>query len=267
MEDDAAHIDVLEQPLTFVAYGGGVNSTALLCGWVERGLPPPDRILFADTGGERPTTIEYVSLFSAWLVSKGYPAIISLQRVKADHVTPNTLEANCREHQTLPSLAYGFKRCSHKFKLQPQEKYMNRWAAARRLWKAGGRITKLIGFDVEERHRAERKTADAKYLYKYPLIEWGWDREDCEAAILRAGLSTPGKSSCFFCPAMTKPEILQLRAEHPDLLARALELEQIAAPNFQSVQGLGRRFAWADFLAGKPVMSCTVEQDCGCMDG
>jgi len=36
-----------------VSYGGGVNSTAVLVGMVERGIRP-DAILFADTGGEHP---------------------------------------------------------------------------------------------------------------------------------------------------------------------------------------------------------------------
>jgi len=38
-----------------VAYGGGLNSTAMLCGFRERGIIP-SLILFADTGGEMPET-------------------------------------------------------------------------------------------------------------------------------------------------------------------------------------------------------------------
>jgi len=37
------------------AYGGGVNSTAMLIGFVERNIKP-DHIIFSDTGGERPET-------------------------------------------------------------------------------------------------------------------------------------------------------------------------------------------------------------------
>jgi hypothetical protein len=36
-----------------VTWGGGVNSTAMLVGMKQRGIRP-DRILFADTGGEKP---------------------------------------------------------------------------------------------------------------------------------------------------------------------------------------------------------------------
>jgi len=48
---------------------------------------------------------------------------------------------------------------------------------------------------------------DKKFLTQYPLIEWGWYREDCVKAIQSEGMMLPGKSSCFLCPAMKKPEI------------------------------------------------------------
>ena len=38
-----------------VAYGSGVDSTAMLIEFVRRGILP-DLILFADTGGEKPKT-------------------------------------------------------------------------------------------------------------------------------------------------------------------------------------------------------------------
>ncbi len=114
-----------------VSYGGGTNSTALLCGWVEKGEPLPDIVIFSDTGGETPEIYDYVKMFSAWLVERGMKPIVVVQRVKADHVTPNTLEADCLRSGTLPSLAYGSKRCSQKFKTQPFEKWMNHWHRAR----------------------------------------------------------------------------------------------------------------------------------------
>ena len=38
-----------------VAFGGGVDSTAMIIGMIERQMPI-DLIMFADTGGERPNT-------------------------------------------------------------------------------------------------------------------------------------------------------------------------------------------------------------------
>ena len=42
-----------------VSFGGGTNSTAMLCGFRERGIKP-DLIIFADTGAEMPHTYEQI---------------------------------------------------------------------------------------------------------------------------------------------------------------------------------------------------------------
>lgn len=249
-----------------LSYGGGVNSTAIPCGWLEHDLPPIDRIIFSDTGGERPETYAYVERFDRWLQSRGFPSITVVRKVRADHVTEETLEANCLEHQTLPSLAYGFKRCSQKFKRQPSDKDVNNWHRARTAWDSGYRVVKLIGFDAGEPHRAARTPeTDDKYRYRYPLIEWGWDREDCIEAIRRAGLPIPPKSSCFFCPANTVPEIKELARSHPLLFQRALDIEEAASANLQTVKGLGRRFAWKD-VEYVDLFTCGIDQPCECVE-
>ena len=61
----------------------------------------------------------------------------------------------------------------------------------------------------------------------------------------------PGKSSCYFCPASTKPEIDELKAKHPALYARALAMEDNAMDNLKSVKGLGRRFSWREYSTTK----------------
>ena len=91
-----------------------------------------------------------------------------------------------------------------------------------------------------------RDLADPKYSKWYPLMEWGWHREDCIRAIEAAGLPQPGKSSCFFCPSMKEHEIINLREQYPDLFRRACALEDNAQPNLKTVQGLGRNFSWKD---------------------
>jgi hypothetical protein len=45
-----------------VAYGMGVDSTAMLIGLEQRGIRP-DLILFADTGSEKPDTYLYAPIF------------------------------------------------------------------------------------------------------------------------------------------------------------------------------------------------------------
>ena len=159
-----------------------------------------------------------------------------------------TLEDECLQSGSLPSIAYGHKKCSLKHKIGPQDKYCNNDPRCRAAWERGRKIVKFVGYDAGEKHRSEkvllRDLADPKYSKWYPLMEWGWQREDCIRAIEAAGLPQPGKSSCFFCPSMKENEILALREQHPDLFRRACALEDNAQANLKTVQGLGRNFSW-----------------------
>ena len=125
-------------------------------------------------------------------------------------------------------------------------------------------VVKAVGLDAGETHRltwAKPKSNDSShkpsreerldrdfFAYFYPLMDWGMDRAACERSIRDAGLPVPPKSACWFCPASKKPEILWLGQHHPRLLERALAVEANAQPNLTSVKGLGRSFAWGDFI-------------------
>lgn len=240
-----------------VAYGGGVNSTAMLVGLRERG-ERPDAILFADTGGERPATYEHVELMRRWCEGVGFPDIVAVWDTFQGE--RETLEEHCLRLETLPSLAFGFRSCSKRFKREPQD----RWT---RKAFSGQRIIKLIGYDAGEAHRARRAPdVDGVFHFRYPLIEWGWTRKDCIEAITRAGLSVPGKSSCFFCPASKASEIKSLPC---DLKARALAIEDAARPNLGSVVGLGRRFSWRALLESDAAQGdlFSPPESCECYDG
>lgn len=249
---------------TAVAFGGGLNSTAVLVRWYAEDLPRPGKILFADTGGERPETYDYVAMFSDWLAERGFPQI----EVTRKGGRPETLEQYSHRIGMFPSLAYGTKGCSHKFKIEPQNREVNRWPAAKSAWASGSKVLKIIGYGYDEQRRINlAKIEDEKYFYRFPLNEWRMLREDCATAIRKAGLLPPPKSACFFCPASTKPEILALASASPDLMRRALALEDraIAAGKSRNVIGLGRKFAWRDFLAGENVETDPLLEGAACM--
>lgn len=251
--------------LNIVSLGGGTNSTAMLIGMAERNWRP-DLILFADTGGEKPHTYEHIVTLDDWLLDKGFPGVTVVQSVRktGEH---ESLEAMCLRTETLPSVAFGFKTCSQRYKIRPQEKFLNIWQPAIEAWGRGERVTKLIGFDADESRRAKDYSSE-KYDQRYPLIEWGWGREECVEAITRAGLPLPGKSSCFFCPNSKPSEILWLGENHPDLLERCFNLERNAAPKLITVKGLGRNKSWQDIYAQKQIESdYAPEMPCECYDG
>jgi len=216
----------------------------------------PDLILFADTGGERPETYETVRKVSEWCYANGFPKI---QIVKASI----SLESDCLTRKALPSIAYGFKTCSDRWKARPQK------TAISKIIGASTPYTCAIGYDAGESRRA-RKSQDEKVTNWFPLIECGIYREDCLRICKEAGLPAH-KSSCFFCPSMKRREIIQLAKDHPDLAARAIAMEENA--ELTSVKGLGRSFSWKEFLANEAGQTRLFsdhevpEIPCGCYDG
>lgn len=236
--------------MNVVSFGGGTNSAAMIIGMAERNIPV-DLILFADPGAEHPHTYEFIEVFNEWLAEHGLPEIITVWRNDKDG-NRLTLERECLQSDSLPSIAYGFKKCSLKHKIGPQEKFCNNDPRCREAWAAGEKVHKFIGYDAGETRRVEHAApidaVDKKYIKHYPLYEWGWTREDCKAAILRAGLPLPGKSSCFFCPSMKKAEIVRLYKENRELFDRAVALEHTAAHTLKSVKGLGRDWSWEEFI-------------------
>lgn len=249
-----------------VAYGGGTNSTAMLIWMHENGIRP-DLILFADTGGEKPHTYDHIKVVNAWLKAIGFPQIVITWKLGRIYIG-ETLEANCLRKNMLPSIAYGYKTCSQKYKIQPQDMYCNNNRDCKAVWSAGNLVDKYIGYDADEERRAKFHENE-KYKFHYPLIGAGWGRDECVEAIKRAGLPQPGKSACFFCPSSKKKEILELRDQYPDLMKRALAME--AQAELTSVKGLGRSFSWREFLEKQDApdlfSDAGKEMDCGCYDG
>lgn len=274
--------------MNIVSFGGGTNSTAMIIGMYQNKIPI-DLILFADTGGEQPHTYVFIETFNRWLMEHGLPEITFVQYYDKDG-NRLTLEQECINSKTLPSMAYGFKRCSLKHKIGTQDKYCNNYPPCKAVWASGQRVHKYIGYDVGEtrriQHAAPQDAINKKYEMHYPLYEWRWSREDCIHVIEQAGLPRLGKSYCFFCPSMKKAEIQALWENHPDLFQRAAELEHLAADTIKTIKGLGRSWSWESYynefmhnrafdeaqltfdeLFPDSQGGCLCGAPCGCYDG
>jgi hypothetical protein len=251
-----------------VAFGGGLNSSALLLLMYEKGIRP-DLIIFADTGGERPETYAHVQRMQNWSRGVRFPTVEVVTRrwPKAGY---STLEDQCLKKEDLPSRAYGFSTCAYDWKLEPF------WARVRMFRKEVGLSPKvlpwkLVGFDGGEERRA-KLTEDKECRIGYPLIDWNVSRAECQEVCDRHGMFNVPKSSCFFCPSMKKGEIVQLGEMHPGLLQRALTLEEVGLATSKRAKGLGRSWNWGEFVRAseaerakyreQPVESCTM-----CADG
>lgn len=257
-----------------VAYGGGTNSTAMLCGFRERGIRP-GLIMFSDTGGELPQTYEHIKLMDETCQKWFGLGIETVYKTYKKEKT--TLESDCLRTKTLPSLAFGHKACSMKYKIEPINKRTRKWMDERGI-KA---VTKAIGYDANESHRSHKRFTGTdlgagRFEFNwYPLLEWQWTRQECVDAIRRHGLPQPGKSSCFFCPAMKLREIIRLREEHPEHYARAVTMEENMVVKGR-VEGLAFGQKWSEIVKADDdqlkLFDWLDKHDphhmpCGCYDG
>lgn len=251
-------------------FGGGVDSTAMLLRLVDLGVRP-DYIMFADTGDEKPETYEHVHAMAVRLKDLGFTPLTIVRRNKSRPSSTgpgySTLEGNCLQNKTLPSLAYGRKACSLKWKVDPMDSFLKKEPRIQETWAAGYKPIKLIGYDCGKADsRRSHKAEDDSYLYWHPLREWGWNREDCEAYIESWDIDVPVKSACWYCPSSKPHEVKDLAHRHPELFRRAIAMEDNARPYFQTIRGLGRNWSWREFAEkeglisrdGRPIMTLTI---------
>lgn len=250
----ATHIELLTQALRdalrsvllgrllSLSFGAGVDSTAMLVALYLAGIRP-DVITFADTGGEKRATLVHIDKMNAVLLSWGWPLISVCRKVPLASTGYTDLFGNCMANETLPSLAFGMKSCSIKWKTVPQDQFLKgvksgpNKAPAHPVWEVAQlnaeRIIKLIGYDcgkADMRRSKKLAMTDDDFDYYYPLQTIGWERTDCIKAItqvLGADL-VPIKSACFFCPASKYWELYWLAAHHPEQLEQALMMERNA---------------------------------------
>ena len=284
LESDPKYGRPLPDSPLVIAYGDGVDSTAMLVEMKNKGIRP-DLILFADTGGEKPETYAYLYTFQRWLEKVGFPGVTVVRRTgkgeggrviaqneranalkgKTGTYTYGTLEEQMTVLQTQPSPAFGFQQhsCSINYKAMPQKKFLEKWEPAKQAWAGGKRVLRAIGYDDSpaDRGRSARvydgDATDTKNAYWYPLQEWGITRDKCVEIIKAEGLPVPMKSACWYCPASKLHEILWLKDNHPELAARALEMERINLEGVQPIKkfpGLGagaytgNKMTWREIL-------------------
>lgn len=232
----------LEGRLLAVCFGAGVDSTAMLVALRVAGLKP-DVITFADTKGEKPETIAHCAAVSSLMEQWGWPRVDTVCKVPLATTGYDSLFGNCEANSTLPSLAFGLKSCSVKWKQIPQDQFLKgvktgpNARPVHPLWlksiERGEKIVKLIGYDcgrADLRRSGRLKETDGEFDFFYPLQLIGWSRPDCISAIAKVmgAHMVPVKSACYYCPASKTHELYWLAAKHPDLLENALRLEHRA---------------------------------------
>lgn len=205
------------------SYGGGVQSTAALV-LAARGDIDFPLFLFANVGddSENPATLTYVDT-----IAKPYAQEHGIELVELCK-TDTLMQRIQRSKTSVPipvrmsgSGAIGTRQCTQRFKMAPIAAELKRRGATKAIPATLG-----LGISLDEFQRMRSEAPFAHERLAYPLIERSMDRQDCLNVIVREGLPTPPKSSCYFCPFHAAVQWRDLRREQPDLFAKAVELER-----------------------------------------
>lgn len=260
-------LDNAQAPI-IVSLGVGVDSVAMLIE-LQRRRVRPDAIITAlvgqgEYGNEHPRFYLYLPVLSSWLKRVGFPQITFVHYKlgrKAKHFHYKSLAGNCISNRTLPSIAFRRNHsCSLKWKGDQIDKQVTAVYGDRPCYR-------LVGYDCTEIKRVSRfstktkkqKIARSGDVYLYPLQLWGMGRDDCERAIKQAGLPSPGKSSCVFCPSM-KPE--ELDDLDPVSLWVIVILEAHASPNLKTIKGLwGHDGRMTDYILMRNLLPAQMVQE------
>lgn len=232
----------LDGRLRVGCFGSGVDSTAMLVALREASIRP-HVLTFADTGAEKPETLRHVERMNEVLAQWEWPLIETVRKVPLAATGYSTLIGECLKNQTLPSLAFGSKTCSQKWKVEPQDQFLKgvksgpNARAPHPLWlqarESQQRIVKLIGYDcgrADLRRSGTFAQGGNEFDYIFPLQLIGWARPQCVSAIAQSlgPEFVPVKSACVVCPASKVWELFWLAAHHPEMLEEALRVERVA---------------------------------------
>ena len=188
----------------YLAWGGGVNSTALLCLLLDQGIDV--HVFWVDTGAEHPETIAYRDR----LIALG----VEIETLRAKRGGMDLYE-RCYAHRVIPSVHRRW--CTVEYKLRPSNRFVRKPCFV------------YVGIGAEESGRVARTVGrrGAPGVHRqYPLIEMGIDREACEEIIRTHGLPAAGKSACWLCPFQGARSLLRLSREYPEYWDRLCELEE-----------------------------------------
>ena len=190
------------------ASGGGVQSAAIAA-LIVQGRLRPDLCVIVDTEREQSTTWAYMDEVITPALSK---VGVTLHRVRKSDFEHRDLHSSTG---TLLLPVYTTKNggvgkltnyCSSYWKRE----VIKRWATSQ-----GVKLAETwLGISVDEMRRIQADRGN-KWKNRYPLIELGLNRGQCEGLVMAMGWPRPPRSSCYQCPNHTQVEWRDIRDNKP----------------------------------------------------
>lgn len=253
------------------SFGGGVQSHAVLA-LAAQGVVQYDAFVFANVGhdSENPDTLAYIET-----VTKPFCATHGLTFVEVAKPGRTLYQDVLRQDRaSFPIPAFNanggqlFNACTHDWKIRVVDQWIRDQG-----WP---HVVIGLGISLDEFHRSKDtnwhdRENDANDGHRYgfwkrrefPLLDLRLRRTACYKAIRDAGLPTPARSACFFCPNAKLNEWKRLRQTRPDLFDKAETLEQaINSRGKESFYSLTRTgLPLADAVADQKMLAFPPEDD------
>lgn len=124
----------------------------------------------------------------------------------------------------------GRRQCTSEYKLGPINRKVRELLGAKapdfRSVQRGRVAVQWIGFSTDEVHRVNDRPENRYTEKRYPLLELGMSRKDCERWLNAAGWGDTAKSACIGCPFHGNRHWREMRDNRPDEWADAVDFDR-----------------------------------------
>lgn len=216
-----------------LSLGAGVQSTTLALMACDGTLPGLDAAIFADTGWEPPGVYRQLDRLDAELNLVGIPLYrVTRGNLRHDSIDPAHRYASIPYFVRNPdgSEGMGRRQCTSEYKLSPINRLVRELLGAKpprfRTVPRGRVAEQWIGFSTDEIGRANNKHEVLYVDKRYPLLELGMSRKDCRRWLEARGWGHTAKSACIGCPFHGNAQWRDLRDNHPNEWADAIDFDR-----------------------------------------
>lgn len=213
----------MSEPIHIISLGAGVQS---YCMFLRASLgditPRPQAAVFANTDWELPETLDLVKRLQS--EQRAIPVFIvgkSSLREKAMNCTNKTWWPGIPVYTRSGSKEGKLRRkCTTTFKVSLLESF------SKRMLKESNSIdlVQWKGITTDEIYRM-KPSRKAWYSIRWPLIELGMSRHDCEVWLTKNGFPIPSRSACIGCPYHSDSYWGWLKRERPVQFKEAVDFD------------------------------------------
>jgi hypothetical protein len=219
--------------LRLLSLGAGVQSTTLALMAAEGALPGVNGAIFADTRWEPRRVYEHLLRLRDVLQAAGVPLyVVSKGNLRQDAIDPAHRYASVPYFVRNPdgSEGMGRRQCTSEYKLAPIRRKVRELLGAKapdfRRVPKGRLAEEWIGFSTDEIGRVSGKDGVSYVRSRYPLLELGMSRADCERWLRSRGWANVAKSACIGCPYHGNRQWRDLRDNSPEEWADAVAFDE-----------------------------------------